>query len=65
MDKYEFGRMLKEQRIKKDMSKQELAKKIGVTERAISYWERGDRAISLYEADKVLYEIGISLRIGK
>jgi len=44
---------LKEARKKKKMSLEELAKKIGVTEGAISRYETGDRNMSVETARKI------------
>ena len=37
----EFGNRLKELRIEKKLSQQKLAKAIGVTQKAIDFWEKG------------------------
>lgn len=61
----EIGKIIKEQRLKNNISISNLAKKIGCTERAIFYWESGERSISLENADKILKELNITLTIGK
>ena len=41
MDQCKIGKFIREMRNKKKMTQQELAEKIGVTDRAISKWENG------------------------
>ncbi len=36
-----IGEVIKELRIEKDLSQQKLAEAIGVSQKAIDYWERG------------------------
>ena len=57
--------LIDEGRNKQGMSKAELAQLIGCTQRAIRYWERGERSISLDMADKALKALGLSATIGK
>ena len=59
------GNLIKEEREKQGIGVSELAKKVGVTRRAIQYWESGGRGISLENADKVLDALNISIVIGK
>lgn len=59
------GNLIKEERKKQGIRVSELAKKVGVTRRAIQYWESGGRGISLENADKVLDALNISIVIGK
>lgn len=61
----EFGNLIKEEREKQGIGVSELAKKVGVTRRAIQYWESGGRGISLENADKVLDALNIGIVIGK
>ena len=35
-----IGKMIKDLRLEKDMTQQELGKEIGVSQKAIDYWER-------------------------
>ncbi len=60
-----IGNLIKEERKKQGIGVSELAKKVGVTRRAIQYWESGGRGISLENADKVLDALNISIVIGK
>lgn len=41
MDNEKFGKFIKELRIKNNMTQKDLAKKINITDKAISKWERG------------------------
>lgn len=59
-----IGKFLKESRISKGMSQQELADKAKVTKRAINYWENDDRKMSLESADKVFSALEVTLTIG-
>lgn len=61
----EYGKIIKEARQKQGISQKELAETIGVTTRAIIYWEKGQRKISLELADKILNALHISLKIGE
>lgn len=60
-----FGDVLREERIKKGMSVQQLAEKAHVTTRAIYYWERGERAMSLNNVNSVFEALDISFSLGK
>lgn len=60
----EFSKFLRESRKQKGFSQSELAKKSGFTRRAIQYWEKGEKSISLENADKLLKALGIQLIIG-
>ena len=44
------GEELRNWRLKHDLSQQELAELLGVSQKAISHWERGERKIPLYLA---------------
>lgn len=39
----EYGKMLMEERERQGMTRKELAEKAGVTDRAVTYWEKGKR----------------------
>lgn len=43
MNQVDVGKIIKDVRVKKNMTQTQLAKKIGVTDRAISNWENGNR----------------------
>lgn len=60
-----FARILQDERKKKGISQEKLAKMIGVTERTISYWETGKRKMTLENADKVFKALNVSVVIGK
>ena len=60
----DFGAILKEERINKGLSIRELAEKAGVTERAVYYWERGEKNMSIESADKVFKALEVSITIG-
>ena len=60
----EIGKFLKEERIKKGISVKELAERTGVTDRAIAYWEKGQKKPTLIYADKILKALGLQLVLG-
>ena len=41
MNQEKIGKFIAEQRTKKNLTQQELANKLGVTNKAVSNWERG------------------------
>lgn len=61
----EFSKFLRESRKQKGFSQSELAKKSGFTKRAIQYWEKGKKGISLENADRLLTALGVEIKIGK
>lgn len=60
-----YGKFLKEQRIKKKISQEKLAKDAGVSKRAIAYWESGKKKMSLESAEKVFKALHVSVVIGE
>lgn len=60
----EFAEILVESRKRKGFSQSELAKKSGFTKRAIQYWEKGKKSISLENADKLLSALETEIKIG-
>lgn len=60
----EIGKFLREERIKKGISVKELAEAAGVTDRAITYWEKGQKKPTLIYADKILKALGVQLVLG-
>lgn len=60
----EFSKILRENRKQRGISQSELAKKAGFTKRAIQYWEKGEKSISLENADKLFKALGIQITIG-
>nr|DAU39577.1 MAG TPA: helix-turn-helix domain protein [Caudoviricetes sp.] len=61
----EIRKMLRKERLKRDLNFKEFGKLIGCTGRSVSYWETGKRNISLDVADKALKKLGITLEIGR
>ena len=61
----EFAEILLKSRKQKGFSQSELAKKSGFTKRAIQYWEKGKKSISLENADRLLTALGVEIKIGK
>ena len=61
----EFAEILLKSRKQKGLSQSELAKKSGFTKRAIQYWEKGKKSISLENADRLLTALGVEIKIGK
>lgn len=60
-----FDRILQDERKKKGISQEKLAKMTGVTVRKISYWETGKRKMTLENADKVFKALNVSVVIGE
>lgn len=60
-----FGKIMKEERLKQGMSQQRLAEVVGVTKRAIIYWENGKRKMNIESADKVFKALKVSVNIGE
>lgn len=58
-----YGNLLKQERIKRKMSQQELADLSGFTKRAIAYWESGKRKMTLENAEKVFEALEMRLVI--
>ncbi|MDR1954313.1 MAG: helix-turn-helix domain-containing protein [Clostridiales Family XIII bacterium] len=61
----DFYKIISEERKRQGMSAYRLAKLAGVTQNAIAFWERGERSISLENADRVLTALGVEMTIGK
>ena len=53
--------LLKELRIKKDITQVELAKKLGVPQSFVSKYESGERQLDILELRQICHQIGISL----
>ena len=56
--------VINEKRIERGISKKELAEMIGCSERAIRYWENGERQMTIDAAAKALRALRISVRLG-
>lgn len=63
--KVNIGLLIEQLRTEKGMSRVELAKKAGCTRKAIEYWEKGQRAMSIENADKIFKALDVSVTIGK
>lgn len=61
----EYGKYLKEERIKQGKTQQQLADAAGVTKRAIAYWENGSKKMSLESAEKVFKALHVSIVVGE
>ena len=61
----DYGKFLKEQRKKQKISQQALGDAAGVSQKAISFWESGQRKRGIEYADKVFAALGVSVVIGK
>lgn len=61
----ELIKIIKAERERQGLSYTQLAQKVGCTSRAISYWETGQRFMTMEMANKVLIALGISFVIGK
>lgn len=62
--KKEFAEILSKNRKLRGLSQRELAERTGFTVRAIQYWEKGVKNISLENADKLLKALGTEITIG-
>lgn len=61
----DFGKIIKEARIRQGMSQLQLAEKIGYTQHSILHWEKGTRRMTLESADKVFKALHLSVVIGE
>lgn len=64
MHKKEFAEILSKNRKLRGLTQRELAEQAGFTVRAIQYWEKGVKNISLENADKLLKALGTEIVIG-
>ena len=62
--KENIGLLIEKLRTEKEMSRAELAKKAGCTRKAIEYWEKGQRTMSVENADKIFKALNEQLIIG-
>lgn len=63
MERKIFGEFVAQEREARGMTKTELAKRSGVTLRAVQYWEQGKKNITLENAAKLLDALGMELVI--
>ena len=63
MERKIFGEFVAQEREARGMTKTELAKRSGVTLRAVQYWEQGKKNITLENAAKLLDALGLELKI--
>lgn len=61
MNQEKIGRFIRELRIEKEMTQQELAEKIGITDRAISKWENGRGTPDIALLIPLSMELGVTL----
>lgn len=61
MDKYTILQVIEKERLRQGMSKRELAKKAGVTDRSLYMWESDQRGMTLTNADSLLKAVGMTL----
>lgn len=64
MHKKEFAEILSKNRKLRGLTQRKLAERTGFTVRAIQYWEKGVKNISLENADKLLKALGTEIVIG-
>ena len=64
MKNLEIQQKIREERMKQGISIRKLAQMAGCTDRAIVYWEKGEKEITVNMADKLLKTLGISVKIG-
>lgn len=60
----DLKKIITEERKKQNLSRCELAHKVGCSDMAIYYWETGKKIPSIEMADKILRELGVSMAIG-
>ena len=60
----EIQQKIREERMKQGISIRKLTQMAGCTDRAIVYWEKGEKEITVNMADKLLKTLGISVKIG-
>ncbi len=66
MDKnIEIIELIEKERKEQMISKKELAQAMGCSVRAINYWLKEERRISIETADKALKVLGITYTLGK
>lgn len=63
MNKYTILQVIEKERLRQGMSKRELAKKAGVTDRSLYMWESDQRGMTLTNADNLLKAVGMTLVI--
>ena len=60
----EIPQKIREERIKQGISIRKLAQMAGCSDRAIVYWEKGEKDITINMADKMLRVLGVLVEIG-
>lgn len=60
-----IAKLIKQERMKQELSYEEIAKRAGVTSRSIRLWEKQERSISLENADKIMKALNVSIVVGK
>lgn len=60
-----IAEIIKINRQKNNLTREQLAKLSGVSKDSIYAWEKGKRIPSIYSADKVLKALNIEMAIGK
>lgn len=65
MSEHKFGKILQNARKQRGITQEKLSEMTGFTTRAISYWETGQREISLKNADIVAKALKIKVTIGE
>lgn len=63
--KKEIGLLIQKIRLEKNISRIELAERVGCTRKAVEYWEKGQRTMSIENADKIFKALDVSITIGK
>lgn len=65
IDLSRIGELIKEKRIEKGLTIEQLAKKADVSGRTIAYWENGQKMPTVLYLDRILKALGEELKIGK
>ena len=63
METIDIYEKVKDEILKSDMTIREIADKAGITDRAIQYWLKGERTMTIENAQCVLAVLGKELRV--
>lgn len=61
----DIAKIIKKKRQEQGLSQKQLADMAGVTKRAIAYWEKEERQMSIENADKLLKALHASVMLGE
>lgn len=64
MQEINYGKLIKDCRIKSGLTQKQLAELVGVTRRAVEYWELG-KNMTINNAERVFAALGMKIEIVK